>query len=149
MEIESVIKQARFKDGYQKAVINLLYTANYIRDAHMQIFSKYKIQGQHYNLLRILKGKHPEPVSPGYMKEVMLDKGRDLTRLIDKLVSLGWVHRCICPNNKRKMNVTLTPVGLQLLEKITQDINRIDDQMKLLSEEEYTTLSHLLDKMRG
>ena len=92
VEIDKVIKQTKFVDGYQKAMINLFYTSNHFRDAHLPIFAKYKIQGQHFNLLRILNGKYPDPVSPGYIKDVMLDKGRDLTRLIDKLESLGWVN---------------------------------------------------------
>ena len=114
MNIEKVIQQARFKDGYQKAIVNLLYTSNYFRDIHQTVFRKFEIQGQHYNLLRILKGKYPEPVTPGYIKEVMLDKGTDLTRLIDKLQKKGWVERKICANNKRQMDVTISQSGIDL-----------------------------------
>lgn len=96
MEIDKLIKQSKFTDGYQKALINVIYTANHFRDTHAPIFQKYKIQGQHFNILRILKGRHPEPVTPGYIKEVILDKGRDITRLIDKLEVLGWVVRKNC-----------------------------------------------------
>lgn len=149
VEIEKVIKQPKFKDGYQKAMINLFYTSNYFRDSHMNLFNKYQIQGQHFNILRILKGKHPDVVSPGYIKDVMLDKGRDITRLIDKLQSLGWVNRHICPENKRKMNINLTEKGLELVDKISSDLNIKDQELKKLSEEEYLMLSDLLDKMRG
>ena len=86
MEIDKVIKQQRFKNEFQKAIINLFYTSNHFRDMHSNVFKRFDIQGQHYNVLRILKGKHPQPVSPGYIKEVILDKGADLTRLVDKLV---------------------------------------------------------------
>ncbi|MBC7884229.1 MAG: MarR family transcriptional regulator [Saprospiraceae bacterium] len=149
MEIQNVIKQSRFKDGYHKAMINLFYTSNYFRDVHLKIFIKYNIQGQHFNILRILKGKHPEHVSPGYIKEVMLDKGRDITRLIDKLVVKGWVNRCICPDNKRKMDISLTESGMEAINKITSEVNQSDMNLKTLSEEEYHLLSNLLDKMRG
>lgn len=149
MGIEQVIKQPKFKDGYQKAMINLFYTSNYFRDAHLKVFSRYDIQGQHFNILRILRGKYPEPVSPGYIKDVMLDKGRDLTRLIDKLHTVGWVDRGICPDNKRKMNIKLTDLGFKVVEEISNEVQKLDIKLKTLSEDEYQLLSSLLDKMRG
>lgn len=149
MEIDKLIKQARFKDSFQKAIINLLYTSNYFRDIHQSIFKKYDIQGQHYNLLRILKGKYPEPVTPGYIKDVMLDKGTDLTRLIDKLQKKGWVLRRICAHNKRQMDVTITDLGIEKLNQMIDEVSAQDKILKKLSEEEYEMLSNLLDKMRG
>lgn len=149
MEFEKVIKQSKFKDGYHKAVVNLLYTANFFRDAHLKIFSEFGIQSQHYNVLRILKGQYPSSVSPGYIKEVMIDKGSDLTRLISKLVVLGWVEKNICPENKRKMNISLNQVGVETLQCISHKIEFLDQGLKNLSEEEYQALSQLLDKMRG
>jgi DNA-binding MarR family transcriptional regulator len=149
MEIDKVIKQPRFKDEFQKAMINLFYTSNYFRDHHGTVFKQFDIQGQHYNVLRILKGKHPEPVSPGYIKEVILDKGADLTRLVDKLVKLGLVFRNICPDNKRKIHLNLTDAGLNKLQNISEHLNNQYDKFRHLTDEEYSTLSHLLDKMRG
>ena len=149
MEIDKLIQQARFKDNYHKAIVNLFYTSNYFRDAHMQVFGRYEIQGQHFNILRILNGKHPEPVSPGYIKEVMLDKGRDLTRLMDKLVNMGWVNRMLCPENKRKMNITLTESGYEMVKKISDEVNEMDGSLRTLADEDYEILSRLLDKMRG
>lgn len=149
MEIEKLIKQQKFKDSFHKALINLFYTSNYYRDAHLQVFSRYGIQSRHFNVLRIIKGKHPATVSPGYIKEVMLDKGCDLTRLIDKLVQKEWVHREICPDNKRKMNIYLTEGGIEATNQISIELFELDESLKTLSEEEYLQLSNLLDKMRG
>jgi len=149
MEIDKLIQQTKFKDNYHKAMVNLFYTSNYFRDSHLKIFVKYDIQGQHFNILRILKGKHPEPVSPGYIKEVMLDKGRDLTRLMDKLVKMGWVNRMVCPENKRKMNISLTESGIEMVTKISDEVTEMDGSLKTLSEGDYALLSSLLDKMRG
>lgn len=149
MEIEKVIKQEKFKNPFQKAYINLIYTANYFRDTHVNIFASHGIQGNHFNILRILKGKYPEPVSPGYIKEVMLDKGCDLTRLVSKLVNLGFVTRGICPDNKRKMDISLTTKGYETVEQITNEVNESDMQLKTLNDKEYEILSNLLDKMRG
>ena len=149
MEIEKLIKQTRFKDSFHKAIVNLIYTANFFRDAHLELFKKYDIQGQHYNIMRILRGKHPQPVSPGYIKEVMIDKGRDLTRLIDKLERLQWVERSICPENKRKVNVKLTDHGLDFIDRITDELSVVDSKLRALDEKEYELLSNLLDRMRG
>jgi DNA-binding MarR family transcriptional regulator len=149
MEIEKLIKQTRFKDSFHKAIVNLIYTSNFFRDAHLELFKKYDIQGQHYNIMRILRGKHPQPVSPGYIKEVMIDKGRDLTRLIDKLERLQWVERSICPENKRKVNVKLTDHGLDFIDRITDELSVVDSKLRALDEKEYELLSNLLDRMRG
>lgn len=149
MEIDKVIKQQRFKDEFQKAMINLFYTANHFRDKHNLVFKQYDIQGQHYNVLRILNGKHPEPVSPGYIKEVILDKGADLTRLVDKLVKMEWVHRTICTDNKRKIHLTLTEKGSQHLSQISSELDQQYKQYRHLDNGDYATLSNLLDKMRG
>ncbi len=149
MEIDKLIRQPRFRDSYQKAIINLFYTSNYFRDAHNAVFSKYKIQGQHFNVLRILKGKHPEPVSPGYIKDVILDKGGDLTRLIDKLEKLEWVQRNICLENKRKIHIRLTEKGISKLLEISSEVEKNENIFRKMSDDEYHTLSGLLDKMRG
>ncbi len=146
--IESLIKQTRFKDNFEKAIINVIYTANYFRDIHLQVFKPYKIQSQHFNILRILRGKYPEPISPGYIKEVMLDKGRDITRLVDKLEILGLVKRANCDKNKRKVNISLTKFGVQKVDEITEKFSEIHDDMKKLSDAEYHKLSQLLDKIR-
>lgn len=149
MDIEKVIKQNKFQNSYHKAMINLIYTSNYFRDSHMSVFKPFDIQSQHFNILRILNGRHPEPATPGHIKEVMLDKGRDLTRLIDKLESMGWVQRTVCPENKRKIHINLTSEGLEKVDVISSRLDAQYDKMKYLAEEEYEQLSRLLDKMRG
>src|SRR5690554_454998 len=96
MRIEEAIKQGKFRNNYQKAVVNLIFTSNWLRDAQGEFFKEYDILPQHFNALRIIKGRHPKPVSAGEIKEVLLDKASDVTRLLDKLVNLGYVHRQLC-----------------------------------------------------
>jgi len=146
--IEKLIQQAKFKDNFEKAIINIIYTANHFRDIHLQVFKPHKIQSQYFNILRILRGQYPDPISPGYIKSVMLDKGRDITRLVDKLEKLGMVKRANCNNNKRKVNINLTKFGLQKVDEITEMFSEIHDNMKKLSDDEYDLLSQLLDKIR-
>jgi DNA-binding MarR family transcriptional regulator len=148
--IGEIIKQEKFKSDFQKSMINILYSANFLRDLHFKLFNEYNIQGQHYNVMRILKGKHPCKVQPGHIKDVMLDKGCDLTRLLDKLQKMDIIHREPDANNKRKVNVNLTEKGLDILEKMTYQMDEINKSMENnLSLEEYQQLSDLLDKFRG
>lgn len=149
MEIGSEIKQKAFKNVFQKAYINLIYTNNYFRDLHNNIFSQKGIKSQHYNLMRITRGHYPNPVTPGYIKEVMLDKGCDVTRLIDKLVALGYLLRKENKLNKRKYDILLTSKGLELTNILETEIEELTHNLQHMTDEEYELLSVLLDKMRG
>jgi DNA-binding MarR family transcriptional regulator len=150
MRIEQAINQRKFKDDYHKIVVNLLYTGNWLRDALGANLKEHGLLPQHYNALRIIKGRHPEPVSAGDIKDVMLDKASDVTRLLDKLEKLEYVQRRLCPHNRRKMDISITPQGLKLLSDV--DIlmdNFYEDLAERITEEEAATLSDLLDKIRG
>jgi DNA-binding MarR family transcriptional regulator len=149
MKIEKAIKQSKFESPLQKAVINIFYTANWLRDQQWELFKKYDILPQHYNVLRIIKGKHPESVSPGDIKEVMLDKGNDVTRLVDKLVKMGLVKRSLCEANRRKIDINLTDKGLDFLKELNEPMRKQYNSIKKqLSEKEAEQLSNLLDKLR-
>ncbi|HJT72683.1 MAG TPA: MarR family transcriptional regulator [Chitinophaga sp.] len=150
MKIEQAINQRKFKDDYHKVIVNLLFTGNWLRDALGANLKEYDLLPQHYNALRIIKGRHPEPVSAGCIKEVMLDKASDVTRLLDKLEKLEYVQRKLCPHNRRKMDISITPKGLKLLEdaEILMD-NFYDDLAERVTAEEAAVLSDLLDKIRG
>ncbi len=148
--IGQVIKQDKFESPYHKAIINLFYTSNFVRDIHSNIFNEFNLQSQHFNVLRILKGKYPDFVQPRYIKEVMLDKGCDLTRLLDKLQKLGYLNRSFDPSNKRIVNLQLTDSGLKLITKMNVALQKLDIEFKQnMSDQEYEQLSCLLDKMRG
>jgi DNA-binding MarR family transcriptional regulator len=150
MKIEKAIKQPKFNDVYQKLVVNLLFTSNWLRDAQNSIMKQYDILPQHYNVLRILKGKHPEASSPGDIKEVMIDKGNDVTRLLDKLVHKGLVKRSLCEENRRKMDVYITEKGLQLLNDIESPLqDHLSEIKRRVNTEEAEIMSSFLDKMRG
>jgi DNA-binding MarR family transcriptional regulator len=150
MQIEKAIKQSKFTDVHEKLVVNMLFTSNWLRDAQNSLLKQYDILPQHYNVLRILKGKHPDPSSPGYIKEVMIDKGNDVTRLLDKLVHKGLVKRSLCEENRRKMDVYITEKGLKILKDLEKPLQGYLAEIKnRISEQEAELMSSLLDKMRG
>ncbi|MFK7969311.1 MAG: MarR family winged helix-turn-helix transcriptional regulator [Bacteroidia bacterium] len=149
MRIEEAIRQPHFKTSQQKAVINLMYTSNVIRNRHVAIFKPYGLAPQHYNVLRILRGGHPAPKSAGDIKAVMLDKSPDLTRIIDKLEKAEYVLRETCKGNRRKVDISITDTGLDLLEKLDPMMEAIHNNYNVLSDDEAEALSLLLDKIRG
>lgn len=149
MKIEKAIN-SQFINSTHKAVVNIFYTNNWIRDKQAEVFASYGLQPQHFNILRILAGKHPQPVSPGEIKEVMIDKGPDVTRLLEKLEKKKLLKREICLSNRRKIDVHITEEGLTLAKTFGEKIKHaMKDIGENLTQEEAEQLSFLLDKMRG
>lgn len=148
MKIEEEIKTSGFDSVYSKAMINLFYTSNWFRDLHKSIFKKYQLLPQHYNVLRIVNGRYPDPVSPSEIKQVMLDKGPDVTRLVDKLVKMNLADRCQNEENRRVIEIRISDRGRALLPKMTNEIRTMVHEHFGLTDKEAHDLSDLLDKMR-
>ena len=148
MDIASEIKQQNFFSAQQKVVINVLYTSNFMDSEIKEIVQVEGILPQHFNVLKILKGSSPQSVTPGYLLEVMLDKTRDLTRLVDKLVAKGWVIREPNKDNKRSMLLSLTSKGMKKTLEIEEKVNDWITKNTNLNPEECELLSGLLDKLR-
>jgi DNA-binding MarR family transcriptional regulator len=148
MKIEEEIKQAKFKSPHQKAVLNLLFTANWIQNKQRELFEPYGITNQQYNILRILRGQYPKSISGAEIKSRMLDKNSDVSRLLDRLIAKNLVVKTQCPEDKRASNVSINNSGLELLQNLDTEINNLDQQLITLSKEEAIQLSSLLDKCR-
>ncbi len=149
MSISSDIKQERFFSPKQKALINIFYTFGQLDAEVKNIVGCYDILPQHFNVLKILKGAQGKPVTPGYILDVMLDKTRDLTRLVDKLVKLGYVKRQVNEENRRSILLTLSKLGLEKTNEIDAKVNAFILSKIHLEDEECEVLSSLLDKLRG
>ena len=150
MKIENAIKQSSFTNSYHKALVNLIFTANWVRDEQMKAFRQFGLLPQHYNVLRIVKGSMPRPIAPKDIKEVLVDKAGDLTRLLDKLEKMGLVKRNLCPSNRRQMDISMTDKGLQLLENLQEPLDLFTDKIrKNITEDQAEMLSNLLDDLRG
>jgi len=147
MKIDEAIK-SRFTDSFQKAMINLFYTSKFFESQLDALFKPYGLRNQHYNVMRIILGKHPNKINPSYVKSVMIDKRRDLTRLVDKLVTMDLVCREQCMDNRRKVELSMTDKGLDLAKKIEQELNALFDRYKHMSDQSYEEISALLDEMR-
>jgi DNA-binding MarR family transcriptional regulator len=148
MKIEEEIKQKKFKSPHQKAVLNLLFTANWIQNKQRELFEPFGVTGQQYNMLRILRGQHPKPIPAVEIKSRMLDKNSDVSRLLDRLIGKKLVQKNQCPNDKRASDISITETGLELLTNLDSAINNLDANFLTLSREEAKQLSDLLDKAR-
>ena len=149
MDIKDTLKQRKpFEDEFQKAYINFLFTSKKMEYRNMAIMKPFNITGQHYNILRILKGRYPEFASPGEIKEVLIDKKCDLTRLIDKLVKTNYVIRELNPDNRRKVDIQITETGLAFLEEINPIVKTMNHFKDVLTKDEAVQLNLLLDKIR-
>lgn len=146
--IKEEIKQSQFRSTYQMAFINILYTNNWLEEKVRGMLKGEDLTKQQFNVLRILRGSHPEPLSTLQIRERMLDKMSDSSRIVDRLVKKDFVSKQICPNDKRLVDVVITDPGLKKLQEIDQKEIMIDRSLKGLSEEEAETLSKLLDKLR-
>lgn len=148
MNINEAIKQKKFANEWEKALVNLHFTSNELNDRLLKILKPYSINDQHYNILRILNGRYPEVACPGDIKAVLLNKRGDLTRLLDKLNKLNYVERATNPNNRRMVDLKITTAGIALLKKLNAEINTTYTLKNNLTKEEAMQLSLLLDKMR-
>jgi DNA-binding MarR family transcriptional regulator len=149
MEIEKEIYNKKFEDNHQKAVVNLIYTYGWITNLLRLKLNKHSITLQQYNILRILRGQYPNPATVNILKERMLDKMSDASRIVERLVQKDLVKRCVSNKDRRAVDILISQKGLDILQKLDNEVSLKNLLSKNLSDEEANTLSGLLDKMRG
>ncbi|MBT0809892.1 MarR family transcriptional regulator [Litoribacter ruber] len=149
MKIEEAIKQKKFKDPYNKALVNMLYTNSYIVSHQGKLFKPYGLSPEQYNVLRILRGMHPEPVTVSTIQDRMLNKMSNASRLVEKLKQKELVRRSECPTDRRQVDITITEEGLKMLAELEEQVNQFNRQILQLDEQELDRLNDLLDKLRG
>lgn len=147
MGIEKDINQSNFRSEYQKGIVNMVYTYNWITERLKILFDKEGLTGQQFNILRILRG-NAAPLSTLQIRERMLDKMSDTSRIVDRLVIKGLVIKVTCKTDKRLVDVTISDKGKKLLQKMDKYEDKIEAVLKGLSEKEAKTLNKLLDKIR-
>ena len=148
MGIEKDIQQPNFRNEYQKMGINLLYTANWLNENIGKFLEQEEITQQQYNILRILRGSEV-PLSTLQIRERMLDKMSDTSRIVDRLIVKELVAKSTCPADKRLVDITLTEKGSALVEKLDQLNDQIDGLLKGVTENEAKTINEILDKLRS
>ncbi len=149
MRLEDEIKQKKFKSEYHKLALNIMFTNGWLGSYQKKFFDNYGITGTQYNILRILRGQHPEPVSINTLRERMLDKMSDTSRLVERLRIKKLLNRNTCKNDRRKSDISITEKGLQVLKELDSIDSEFEKVFNSLSIKEVKTLNNLLDKMRN
>ena len=149
MKIGDEIKQSKFRDEYQKLVINLGFTSSWAERVTSCKLKDFKLTPQQFNILRILRGQHGNPATINLLTERMIDKSSNASRLVDKLIKKDLVSRRECPSDRRQVDVSITKKGLDLLAKIDKEEEEWVKEFKGLSVTEAKELNRLLDKLRG
>ncbi|MFN0082168.1 MAG: MarR family winged helix-turn-helix transcriptional regulator [Ferruginibacter sp.] len=147
MSLEQDIKQPKFRTEHQKVIINLIYSYNWMNERLKVFFEKEDITQQQFNILRILRGA-AAPLSTSQIRQRMLDKMSDTSRIVDRLITKAFVKKITCPLDKRMVDVTITAKGQKLLEKLDAFELTMDEVAGSLTEADAKMLNKLLDKMR-
>ena len=148
MRIEDEIK-GRFRNEYHKGLINLSYTSRKLSYVFYCELKKHDITEQQYNVLRILRGFSSEsPLSIGFIKERMLDRDSDVSRLVDRLFNNGYVTRFEDKDDRRKKSVEITEKGTNLLNSMLIVELEGDKLLQHLTIAEINMLNEWLDKIR-
>ncbi len=148
MGIEEDILQKTFTSLNQKVLVNLIYTHNYVTNKMNAYFKKHEITRQQYNVLRILRGQYPNPSNINLIKDRMLDKMSDASRIVERLRLKNLISRCQSDLDKRAVEITISAKGLKLLETMDHHVKQFEEVFSKLSEDEINALNFLLDKIR-
>jgi DNA-binding MarR family transcriptional regulator len=147
MTLENDINQHAFRSEYQKSALNLIYTFNWMNEKIDRQFEPFDITQQQFNILRILRGAG-QPLSTLQIRQRMLDKMSDTSRIVDRLIKKGMVKKTVCREDRRLVDVLLTDKGKKLLQTMDGLNEEMDAIFKSLSNEEARQLNYLLDKIR-
>ncbi|MEZ0610636.1 MarR family winged helix-turn-helix transcriptional regulator [Fibrella sp. WM1] len=149
MRIEDEIRQATFRSPLHRVIVNLMFTNNWLVHSQMRLLKPFGLTLPQYNVLRILRGQHPNPVRINDITERMLDKMSNASRLVDKLVDKKLVDRTECPSDRRAVDVIITDKGLALLTKIDVAQQQWEQQFNAYECTHADELNSLLDTFRG
>ena len=148
VKLEQAIKSTKFKNEVHKAGLNILYTAWWLKTVMSKDLKEYGLTHEQYNVLRILKGKHPEQMCVRDIACRMIEKNSNVPRIVDRLELKKLVKRSTSEIDKRETVITLTQSGITILEASTAILNKLMDETIAISDKEATALNKLLEKVR-
>lgn len=147
MDIENEIPQLQFRNDYHKAIVNIIFTSNWLQEKIRQFLLPEDITTQQYNILRIVQASSI-PLSTMQIREQMLDKMSDTSRMVDRLVAKKLVEKRMSEDDKRKVAIYLTEEGMQVLNRLESKISEIDQLLHALNADEISLLNKLLNSIR-
>ena len=146
MKIDDIL-QTKFKSPQQKAIINIRFTSNFLGNIQQNLMNQYDLTMPQFNILRILRGAG-DAINVNTVKDRMIEKSPNTTRLMDKLIDKGLIERIRCEKDRRVVYVKISENGLAILSEIDKNIDVNTLINAGLTDEEANTLCDLLDKTR-
>ena len=147
MKLEEVLKTERFESMKQKAMLNVMYTAYWAKTKVSTTLKNHGLTTEQFNVMRILKGKHPEAMCVKDIASRMVEKSSNVPRIIDRMIVKGVAIRTQSEEDRRETLVSITDKGLKILEKANVDISTINMGLGL-NEEDALLLNDLLERLR-
>jgi DNA-binding MarR family transcriptional regulator len=148
VKLEDAIKSTTFKSIQQKAMLNCMYTAWWLKTELSKELKAFDLTHEQYNVLRILKGKHPDQMCVRDIASRMMEKNSNVPRIVDRLVAKKWVKRTTSTIDKRETVINLTPAGIDVLDNSTTKLDQQFSQMLTLNNTDAQQLNNLLEKLR-
>jgi DNA-binding MarR family transcriptional regulator len=148
MSFEDDIKQSKKISEHQKGVANLVLTYNEVIGKLEAFLEKYDLTLPQFNILRILRGQYPSPSTNNLIKERIIHRNSDVTRIIDRMITKGLVERSGCCDDRRKVDIIISQEGLRILEEIDSNIDIMEAILSGLEPKEIVEFNRLLDKIR-
>lgn len=149
MSLEEDIKQEKFQSEYQKLVVNIAFTHSFLTNMFNSYLKPYDLSMQQYNVLRILRGQHPEPVSINSITDRMIDKMSNASRLVEKLHKKEMIGRSKCAADKRQVDVTITSKGLETLTELDHLMGDYENKFNHVDQKAIAEVNNVLDELRN
>ncbi|HTM98326.1 MAG TPA: MarR family transcriptional regulator [Pedobacter sp.] len=149
MELKEEVKSSKFENVFQQALVNIFFTYHWSNQNVKEALSPYNITQQQFNVLRILRGQHPNPCTINLLRSRIIDKLSDVSRIVERLVQKGYIQKNVNALDKRALDIVISKKGLALLQKLDKEIDFSAFIRPNLSEQEAEQLNFLLDKYRG
>jgi DNA-binding MarR family transcriptional regulator len=149
MGISEDLKQSKFTTPTSKAIVNIIYSGNWMMQQQQELLKPFGLTAQQYNVLRILRGQQNNPMTVLGITERMMDKMSNASRLVDKLLEKKLVLRRECPHDRRAVDVIILPAGLAILEEIDQVQLAWEKNFKDISTDKLDQINEILDEIRN
>ncbi|MFY0626660.1 MAG: MarR family transcriptional regulator [Reichenbachiella sp.] len=149
MGLSEDIKQPKFKSEFEKVLVNLMFTNNWLNEQEFYMFKPHGITKPQYNVLRILRGQQPKAVTINLIIDRMLDRMSNVSRIVDKLVLKNLVTRVQNDKDRRAVDVKISEKGMDLLAELDKDMARFMEKLNVLDVQEAAQINSFLDRLRG
>lgn len=149
MKFKDEVKQQQFRSPQVEGALNIIYTANWLEQVTREYLKPHEISPEQYNVLRILRGHHPEAYALQEIRERMLNRWSNVSRLVEKLRKKGYLIRRPMESNRRKVEIKITDEGLEFLDRLKELPIAGDFFDKGLNPEQARQLTSLLDTFRS